>query len=233
MEFTPASTPSIAAFLLIVVAVASAVPVAARHAHAGDSDHGRRAADIAIACVGAWILAVCIFVGSGVMAGLPLHGLPIFMGAVLAVGIGMGLSPLGGRIAANVPLFALVGFHAFRLPLELVIHSWAEQGTVPDVMTWGGQNFDVISGGLALVLAPFVIRGRVLAWVFNVVGLILLMNVIRVAVKSSPIPVGWGQHPPLLLALHLPYALIAPVCVAGALAGHIILTRALLRPVAT
>jgi hypothetical protein len=28
--------------------------------------------------------------------------------------------------------------------------------------------------------------------------------------------------------MHLPYALIAPVCVAGALAGHVILTRALL-----
>jgi hypothetical protein len=35
--------------------------------------------------------------------------------------------------------------------------------------------------------------------------------------------------PPLLLALHLPYAWIGPVCVGGALAGHIVLTRALLR----
>ena len=54
---------------------------------------------------------------------------------------------------------------------------------------------------------------------------------IRVAVLSSPIPIGWGQQPPLQLALHLPYALIGPICVGGALAGHGILTRALmLRP---
>ena len=34
---------------------------------------------------------------------------------------------------------------------------------------------------------------------------------------------------PLLLPAHLPYAWIVPVCVAGALTGHIVLTRALMR----
>jgi hypothetical protein len=125
---------------------------------------------------------------------------------------------------------ALVGYHAFRVPLELVLHSWAEQGTIPQTMTWDGQNWDIISGALAIMIAPFAIRSRALAWGVNVIGFVLLMNVIRVAALSSPLPIGWGQDPPLLLALHLPYALIAPVCVAAAIAGHIVLTRALLRP---
>ncbi len=30
---------------------------------------------------------------------------------------------------------------------------------------------------------------------------------------SSPLPIGWNVNPPLLMALHLPYALIGPVCV--------------------
>lgn len=48
----------------------------------------------------------------------------------------------------------------------------------------------------------------------------------RVAIMSSPLPFAWGpQPPPLLLALHLPYALIGPVCVGGALFGHVVLTR--------
>ncbi len=42
---------------------------------------------------------------------------------------------------------------------------------------------------------------------------------------SSPLPV----EPPLVLAFHLPNALIVPVCVGGALFGHVALTRALLR----
>ena len=32
----------------------------------------------------------------------------------------------------------------------------------------------------------------------------------------------------MTLAMHLPYAWIVPICVAGALCGHIVLTRALL-----
>jgi hypothetical protein len=43
-----------------------------------------------------------------------------------------------------------------------------------------------------------------------------------------PLPFAWGVQPPLQLVMYLPYALIGPVCVAGALAGHVILTRALL-----
>ena len=79
--------------------------------------------------------------------------------------------------------------------------------------------------------------GRSLGWygendgagfIMSLVGAVLLLNVIRVAVLSSPLPFGWKVKPPLLLALHLPYAWIGPVCVGGALLGHIVLTRALL-----
>jgi hypothetical protein len=44
---------------------------------------------------------------------------------------------------------------------------------------------------------------------------------------SSPLPFAWGVKPPLQLALYLPYAWIVPICVDGALFGHIVLTRAL------
>lgn len=216
------------AFLAVVAFVAAAIPVAALFANRNAPGGGRREAVLTAAGVAAWILLVCLAVGSGAMERLPLRGLPFFFGAVLVAGVWSGLSPLGGRIAANVPLVALVGFHAFRVPLELVLHTWAGQGTIPQTMTWDGQNWDIISGAIAIIVAPFAIRSRALAWGANVVGAVLLLNVIRVALLSSPIPIGWGQDPPLLLALHLPYALIAPICVSGAIAGHIVLTRALL-----
>ena len=83
----------------------------------------------------------------------------------------------------------------------------------------------------ALALAPLSAGSRVAAWMGNVIGAVLLVNVGRVAVFCAPVPFGWQDvTPKLLLPYHLPYALIAPICVGGALAGHIILTRALLRP---
>jgi len=53
--------------------------------------------------------------------------------------------------------------------------------------------------------------------------------VMRVAVLSSPISFGWPVEPKLELIYHVPYALIIPVCIGGALIGHIALARALLR----
>lgn len=225
MNFTPASFGSVAVFLVVVAAVIVAFLVGARRAFAAE-----RGKFFAVALgFGAWIGLLAALVMSGRLEALPLHGLPVFFGGVLVVSVGAGLSPLGARFAGAVPLTALVAFQAFRLPLELVLHAWAGQGTIPATMTWTGQNLDVVSGLVALAATPFVARRRGVAWGVNLVGAALLLNVVRVALLSSPVPFGWGQQPPLLLAFHLPYALIGPVCVGGALFGHVVLTRALLR----
>jgi hypothetical protein len=181
-----------------------------------------------------WLVVVSIVVASGIMErNLPL-GVALFFGVGNLVGVVFALSPMGRAIATHVPVAHLIVFQAFRLPLELVLHSWAAQGTIPETMTWSGSNLDVLTGILALIAAPLVLKLRgetqwTIAWCFNITGLALLLNVGRVAVMSSPMPFAWQVDPPLVLALHMPYAWIGPVCVAGALAGHIVLTRALLK----
>ena len=216
-------------FVAIVLFVIAAFLVAVHRAYRTEAAAGRMVTLWTVIGVVVWIGGLSLLVESGRMSALPLSGLPFFFGAIFAVSIYLGLSRMGGRIAAAIPLAALVGFQAFRLPLEIVLHRWATQGTIPTTMTWSGQNWDIVSGVVALLAAPFANRHRGLAWAANVVGSLLLLNVIRVAVMSSPLPFSWPVTPPLLLALHLPYAWIGPVCVGGALAGHIILTRALLR----
>ena len=176
-----------------------------------------------------WIGGLSALVATGALQRLPFQGLPVFLGLLFIVVIAAAASPFGGRLAAETPLPALVAFQGFRLPLELVLHAWAEQGTIPGTMTWTGQNWDILSGLISLLAAPYVARRRSLAWIVNVIGGVLLLNVMRVVVLSSPVPFGWNVSPPLLLAFHLPYALIAPVCVGGALFGHIVLTRALIK----
>jgi len=154
--------------------------------------------------------------------------LPVMFVAIIMVSIGAGLSPIGGWLASTAPVAALVGFQAFRLPLELILHAWAAGGTIPETMTWTGKNCDIASGVTALVAAWFVRRSRAWGWLTSVVGLALLANVARVAVLSSPLPFAWPVTPLLLLAFHLPYALILPVCVGGAAFGHVVLLRALM-----
>lgn len=228
MSFTPASPVTLAAFVTILAGVLLAFFAAVRHTFR-NSEEPRKIVGRAVFAVGAWLGFESALVAGDVLPGMPMNGLPAFFVPILVVVLAAGLSSLGRRFAEELPVVALVAFQAFRLPLELVLHSWAGQGVIPGTMTWTGQNWDIVSGVVALVAAPFAAKNRNVAWLANLLGLVLLLNVMRVAVLSAPVPFGWNVTPPLLLAYHLPYALIAPVCVGGALFGHIVLTRALLR----
>jgi hypothetical protein len=153
---------------------------------------------------------------------------PLFIAGTIALAIGVGFSKIGTTIAMSVPVGFLVGFQGFRLPLEWVLHEWYLSGTVPETMTWSGSNWDVVSGSIACITCAFVNKRLWLAWLFNFVGIALLVNVARVAIMSSPVPFGWSVEPPLELIAYLPYAYIVPICVGGAALGHVLLTRRLL-----
>jgi hypothetical protein len=140
---------------------------------------------------------------------------------------------LGRRLALKLPIAALVGFHAFRLPLELVLHRWHAEGVLPVQMTYVGHNFDIISGILALPVAGLLLWAKPVSrlhrWLvlgFNLVGFALLMTVMSIAVRSAPLPLRtYMNDPPVLLLFYAPYTWILPVCVAGALFGHLLVFR--------
>lgn len=232
MVFQTPDPGSASSFVLIVLAILIMFVGGVFTATQSLGGNARRRAIIAgVGCV-AWMVLITAIVKSGFIKEQPMPRLMILFAAINIAAILLALSRVGGWLAAGLPLATLVAFQGFRLPLEFVLHSWAGQGVIPTTMTWTGQNFDIISGLAAVVLAPVVYMNRSLAvgaaWVANVVGLVLLLNVARVAIFSSPLPFAWDVQPPLQLAFHVPYVWIASVCVAGALSGHVILTRALL-----
>lgn len=219
MTFTPASFASIAAFLVIVLFVVCAFTYAL-----GKVNHRRTILGTYL-----WLALLGVIVSSGVVRDNPMPALPILFAFVNLVSLGFAISPIAGQIANTLPISYLVLFQGFRFPLELVLHSWANQGTIPYTMTWEGQNFDIVSGLLAIIAFPLAGKFRAIAWIANITGFFLLLNVMRVAMMSSPLPFAWPVEPALQLGFYLPYAFIVPVCVGGALIGHIILTRALLK----
>jgi hypothetical protein len=226
--FHPASNPSKAAFLLVCCFVVAAF---LRGIWISALAQGRNPMRLTL-CVGLglllWLATIALLVGSGWLEAA--SGRLIVLGAtVFTANVLLGFSPMGRWMAVACPIPWLLAFQGFRLPLELVLHSWVNQGVIPESMTWTGSNWDILSGIAALGLAPLSRRSRIAAWTGNIIGAVLLVNVARVAVLSAPVPFGWRDvNPKLLLPYHLPYALIVPVCVGGALTGHIILTRALL-----
>ncbi len=227
--FHSASPASVSAFVLICGFVLTAffrgVWVSAR-------SEGRNPVSRTAWIVGGvalWLALASGLVASGWVEAVPPH-LMVFGAGIMLGSLLLGFSPIGKWLADACPLAWLLAFQGFRLPLELVLHSWVAQGVIPETMTWTGSNWDVLSGIAALVLAPFCRHSVLPAWIGNILGAILLLNVGRVAVLSAPVPFGWHEvMPKLQLPYHLPYALIIPICVGGALVGHVVLTRALLK----
>lgn len=77
----------------------------------------------------------------------------LMLAGMLALALGLGLSRVGERLAAGLPLAALVGVQAFRFPLELLMHRAYEEGLMPVQMSYSGLNFDVVTGITAIAVA--------------------------------------------------------------------------------
>jgi hypothetical protein len=220
-NFIPGSTPSVICFVLLVIAVLGLI---LKGSLSISKEHLKKTLIFLIL----WIAFFSVVAVSGVLEKYTIPALPITF-LILQIGAVLFASSKHGEGFTRLPLYWLVGFQAFRLPLELVLHTWSTTQTVPETMTWTGQNFDIISGILALGAFVPKLRNKTYFWIVNISGIILLLNVIRVVVMSSGLPFSWPLERSLQLALYLPYAYIAVVCVWAALAGHIIMTRALLR----
>jgi hypothetical protein len=223
MDFHTPDSASLGLFLLVVFFVFAAYAVGFYRAKKRSSKH------FLMMTVGLtlWLIFTSLIVVSGKLQENHVLVIPFFAFMNIAALL-FALSRVGKSLSA-LPLTALVGFQAFRLPLELVLHSWSGQGTIPTTMTWTGQNWDILTGVAAVLVAPIAKKSFRATWAFNILGILLLLNVGRVAILSSPLPFAWPVQPPLELIFYLPYAWIGSICVAGALAGHVILTRALLK----
>jgi hypothetical protein len=149
--------------------------------------------------------------------------------ATVALGIGIAFSGIGRRLAQFIPLWALVGVQAFRLPLEVAMHRMSDRGIMPELMSYTGRNFDILTGATAIVVAGLVWSGRagrtmVLVW--NVLGLALLVNVVTVAILLTPRFRYFGDEPVNVWVTYPPFVWLPAVMVLAALAGHLVIFRA-------
>jgi hypothetical protein len=159
----------------------------------------------------------------------------LLIASVFALAFGVGLSRVGAHAARAVPLASLVGLQAFRLPLELVMHRAYEAGIMPVELSYSGYNFDILTGlGAALLFLMFRMGVRVprwLVWIWNLWGWWSLAVIVFIAVATSPMVHQFGTDPRHLntWVLFFPYVWLPAVLVTIALAGHVMVTRALLR----
>ena len=234
----PYSSPAVAAFIVIPAMLAAlflwAVIFSWRRSGASDAATKRAAVLVGLVTFG-WMAITWIAARSGLLREWDRRPPPF---AFLVLGI-VGLSALiafssvGQRLARFVPLWALVAAQAFRLPLELAMHAMSERGIMPGIMSYSGRNFDIVTGASAIVVALLTasgLGGRRLVMVWNVLGLLLLTNVVIVAILATPAIRYFGDEQLNVWVTYPPFVWLPAVLVLAALADHLVIFRALSAP---
>jgi hypothetical protein len=179
-----------------------------------------------------WLAAMAAAALSGWLGRFDLRPPPIviWFASMVVMTLALAWSPFGRRFADKLPFVALIGFQAFRLPLELVMHRAVAAGIMPNVMSFTGYNFDIVTGATALPLALYAWRRPLPRWLlvlWNVTGQLLLFVVAAVALAASPVFRAFGDDQLNVWVTQFPYVWIA-VMVAAALFGHVVTLRKLL-----
>lgn len=91
-----------------------------------------------------------------------------------------------------LPLKILTLLHVIRIPVELILHWLYENKTIPQIMTYEGWNFDILSGITAPIVFWLAFRNgktnRTLLIVWNIFALALLFNIVTIANMSLDSP---------------------------------------------
>ena len=124
----------------------------------------------------------------------------------------------------------LIATQAFRLPLELTMHHAASTGVMPVQMSYSGLNFDILTGLSAIVLSAalaFGRAGRTAIRIWNILGFLLLVNVVAIAIASLPLFHAFGPEKLNTWVTYPPFIWLPGLLVPAALLGHLLVWRKL------
>jgi hypothetical protein len=211
--------------VLAVVVAALTVTLVGRAA-------GRRAGVVAGLVVAMMMVAEYALASSGVLREWTRRPPPFMLAVAVPIVLALvtALSGFGRRIAASASFAWIIGIQSFRFPLELLMHRAATTGLMPPQMSYSGRNFDIVSGMLAIVVAVVASRsprsrGLVIAW--NVIGTLLLVNIVSIAVASTPMFAAFGPDRLNMWVADAPYVFLPTVLVPAAVFGHALTWRKL------
>ena len=144
------------------------------------------------------------------------------------------LTTKGKAFIDNIDLKTFTYFHAIRIPVEIVLALLFHHGLVSVLMTFEGTNFDLFSGLTAPIVAYLAYRttktNRKLLLGWNILCLLLLLNVVITAVFAVPSPfqqLAFDQ--PNIAILYFPFNLLPTFVVPTVLFGHLVAIRRLTR----
>lgn len=119
---------------------------------------------------------------------------------------------------SGLPVRTLTIIHVIRIPVELTLSWLAGAGAVPEIMTFHGTNFDILSGITAPVAYYLASKNAntnryvLIGW--NFAALALVLNVVITAILCVPSPIQkLAFDQPNIAVLYSPYIWLPTVVV--------------------
>lgn len=126
----------------------------------------------------------------------------------------------------RLSLKSLTIIHIIRIPVEIVLLWLFQFGLIPQLMTFEGRNFDILSGLTAPVIYWLAFRGgktnRPILIGWNVLALLLLLNIVVNAFLSFPTPFQrFAFDQPNRAVMYFPYVWLPAIIVPIVLFSHL------------
>jgi len=139
----------------------------------------------------------------------------------------------GKRFTDSIDLKKLTLVHIVRVPVEISLFMLSTHKLIPELMTFAGRNFDILSG----ITAPVVyflcfknsqLKNRKLLLIWNFVCLGLLLNIVINALLAAPFPFQqFAFDQPNIAILYFPFTWLPCFIVMIVLYSHLAAIRQL------
>jgi hypothetical protein len=173
-----------------------------------------------LAVIAVWLIAQAVLAGNHFYlqtAGMPpKFALAIFPPLLLI--IFLFVTKKGKALIGGLDMHLLTILSIIRIPVEFVLYGLYTNKAVPELMTFAGINFDIFSGITAPVMylvcfKKGTVRHQKLLLAWNIVCLLLVLNVMIRGVLSAPLPFQqFAFDQPNLAVLYFPFVWL-PCCI--------------------
>lgn len=139
----------------------------------------------------------------------------------------------GKEFLDTLDLRFLLMIHFLRIPVEWCLYDLYQQAMIPEIMTFEGRNFDILIGITAIIIYlityTFKRYNRALLIIWNVIGMIFLLNIVVHAILSVQSPIQqFGFDQPNRAVLEYPFVLLPAVVVPLVMLSHLATLRKLI-----
>lgn len=137
------------------------------------------------------------------------------------------------KILKNIRLNTawLIGIHILRIPVEIILFQLSALKLIPEIMTFAGWNWDILSGLSAIIILGLFLNNqlnRKLFILWNIASIVLLVIIVITALLSAPSPIQqFAFNQPNIAVLQFPYALLPCVIVPIVFLSHFLMLRQL------